>query len=347
MLRKEWNVPQSRLAAAIRGSIRIKNQRRVTYSRFGPAERVEEVLESTKRKLKKMFLGQSVSYKVAELERQYDEIQRIRLQIYDEERSLASGWDSRASNNILDSRHSAVSKEVIDKLQLKPDEMKQTNDGEVEEAPKEQRKFATNDDKKLRDSQRRDEESMTNDKASEVSSMMKNEKFSTMPIGTDKEKQITKERRLAEHVYNPHNDKQAEDSNCFDDNFENIKRNDFKNQQRWEDKKEEFDSRNKVRKSDIAPVRSYDSSGRNNIEMKASFNGESVLRKTHSLEMNEADVKKHDKRRNSTEAIFVQAKAEFGKKKTNRDIEEEKVEIGWGKNEKEALGTSSDDRLEL
>lgn len=93
MLRQEWDVPQSQIAAAIRNTVRIKNQRRITCTRTRTAARMDEVVELTKRKFKKVFLGQSVSQQVAELEQEFDKVMRLRFQMWEGDQSRKGGID--------------------------------------------------------------------------------------------------------------------------------------------------------------------------------------------------------------------------------------------------------------
>jgi hypothetical protein len=86
LLSKEWDITQNQMAAAIRTVFRIKCQRRVTFNRCcGSAEKFDEFVENASRSLRKIFLGQSTSIQVAELDRQYQKAQRLRLQLWKEE----------------------------------------------------------------------------------------------------------------------------------------------------------------------------------------------------------------------------------------------------------------------
>jgi hypothetical protein len=51
-----WEVPVNAIVDAIRGTIRVKNQRRQTVTNLGKAEKMEEVFENATRKLKKALL---------------------------------------------------------------------------------------------------------------------------------------------------------------------------------------------------------------------------------------------------------------------------------------------------
>jgi phage shock protein A len=52
ILKKEWGIPQTELAAAVRSTIKVKNQRRATVNNLGKADKAEEMMESAGRKMK-------------------------------------------------------------------------------------------------------------------------------------------------------------------------------------------------------------------------------------------------------------------------------------------------------
>jgi hypothetical protein len=80
MLRKEWNVTQAQIAAAIRANVRAKSQRRATISNFGKAERLEEMMESASRKvMRSLFLRKSTSKQVKELDSKFEAAERARV----------------------------------------------------------------------------------------------------------------------------------------------------------------------------------------------------------------------------------------------------------------------------
>lgn len=71
MLRKEWDVTQTQIAAAVRANIKAKNQRRATINNLGKATKMEEMFESAGRKVKRgIFFKKSVSQQVQDLEEQ-------------------------------------------------------------------------------------------------------------------------------------------------------------------------------------------------------------------------------------------------------------------------------------
>lgn len=79
MLRSEWNVSQSQIAAAVRNNIKVKNQRRATVNNLGKATKMEELLENCSKKVKRgLFLQKSVTREVEEMTRKLEEAERLR-----------------------------------------------------------------------------------------------------------------------------------------------------------------------------------------------------------------------------------------------------------------------------
>lgn len=96
MLRKDWDVPQSLIAASIRTNIRVKNQRRASVNRVGSGERFDEILENVSHNVKRaLFLKKSVSRQAAKLEDEYDHVYDLRLQLYEESEAEYSSHHSR------------------------------------------------------------------------------------------------------------------------------------------------------------------------------------------------------------------------------------------------------------
>lgn len=72
MLKKEWEVPQSQIAAAVRNNIKIKNQRRTTVNNLGKATKMEEMMENAGKKVMRgLLFRKSTSKQLAELDEQY------------------------------------------------------------------------------------------------------------------------------------------------------------------------------------------------------------------------------------------------------------------------------------
>lgn len=81
MLRKEWDVTQNQIAAAVRANIKAKNQRRATINNLGKATKMEELLESAQRKVKRgLFFQKPVSQQVEQLQEQMSMIAVARAQ---------------------------------------------------------------------------------------------------------------------------------------------------------------------------------------------------------------------------------------------------------------------------
>jgi hypothetical protein len=82
MLRKEWGVTQSQIAAAVRANIKVKNQRRTTVNNLSKGSKVEEALEKASRKVMKGFLMRNSTREFEKLEkqRQLAENQRKKLE---------------------------------------------------------------------------------------------------------------------------------------------------------------------------------------------------------------------------------------------------------------------------
>lgn len=77
MLRREWDVSQAQIASAVRNNIKVKNQRRATVNNLGKATRIEELMESASRKVKRGLLLQRSPSKMASiLEEQHQKAQR-------------------------------------------------------------------------------------------------------------------------------------------------------------------------------------------------------------------------------------------------------------------------------
>ena len=81
MLRKEWDIPQRMIAEAVRQNIKVKNQRRATVNNLDKADKVEEIMEVAGKKLMRgLLLKKSTAQQVAELERQWEQAEKLRKQ---------------------------------------------------------------------------------------------------------------------------------------------------------------------------------------------------------------------------------------------------------------------------
>jgi hypothetical protein len=81
MLKKEWEVSQGQIAAAVRNNIRIKTQRRSTVSNLDKATRMEEMMESAgKNVFRGIMFRKSTSKQLEDLEKQHEEAEKRRSQ---------------------------------------------------------------------------------------------------------------------------------------------------------------------------------------------------------------------------------------------------------------------------
>ena len=79
MLRQEWGISQSQIAAAVRANVKIKNQRRATFNNLDKATKMEEMMENAGKKvLRGLGLKKSTSQQVQELQEQMEAVQRAR-----------------------------------------------------------------------------------------------------------------------------------------------------------------------------------------------------------------------------------------------------------------------------
>jgi predicted ribosome quality control (RQC) complex YloA/Tae2 family protein len=81
MLKKEWDVSQGQIAAAVRSNIKIKNQRRSTVNNLGKASKMEEMMENAGKKvLRGLMFKKGTSKELEDLEKQYEEAEKRRSQ---------------------------------------------------------------------------------------------------------------------------------------------------------------------------------------------------------------------------------------------------------------------------
>jgi hypothetical protein len=99
MLRNEWEVSRSHIADAVRKCVKTKNQRRTTVNNLGKAPKMEQVMESLGRKVKRTLLGQKpVSLQVKVLEAKHNEAVRLRKQCA-MELEMADEYDSNTAHD--------------------------------------------------------------------------------------------------------------------------------------------------------------------------------------------------------------------------------------------------------
>lgn len=97
MLKKEWDVSQGQIAAAVRQNIKIKNQRRSTVNNIGKTGKMEEMMESASRKVfRGLLLKKSTGKQVQDLEKQISKAEKARAkQQLDEQ--MADEYDINSS----------------------------------------------------------------------------------------------------------------------------------------------------------------------------------------------------------------------------------------------------------
>lgn len=104
MLRREWDVPQNRIAEAVRRNVKVKNQRKATVNNLNKATKAEELMESAGRKFKRMLMFKPpVSQQVKELETKANEAQRRRSQL-----ALEKFMSSEYAEMPLDASHNSA-----------------------------------------------------------------------------------------------------------------------------------------------------------------------------------------------------------------------------------------------
>ena len=82
MLRREWDVTQRQIADAVRRNIKTKNLRKATVNNLGKATRMEEIMESAQRKIKRAVLFRKpTSAQVRDMEAKLNEVARRRAQM--------------------------------------------------------------------------------------------------------------------------------------------------------------------------------------------------------------------------------------------------------------------------
>ena len=82
MLRREWDVTQRQIADAVRRNIKTKNLRKATVNNLGKATRMEEIMESAQRKIKRAILFRKpTSAQVRDMEAKLNEVARRRAQM--------------------------------------------------------------------------------------------------------------------------------------------------------------------------------------------------------------------------------------------------------------------------
>lgn len=83
MLRKEWGITQSQIAAAVRTNIKVKNQRRTTVNNLSKSSKLEEAFENATRKVMKSLLLKNTNKELDKLEKQAQMAQQQRKMLED------------------------------------------------------------------------------------------------------------------------------------------------------------------------------------------------------------------------------------------------------------------------
>jgi len=81
ILRKEWDVTQTQIAAAVRNNIKVKNQRRTTVQNLGKSTKMEEAMENASKGLMAGLMGRSTDRKVKKLEAKMKSVELARKQV--------------------------------------------------------------------------------------------------------------------------------------------------------------------------------------------------------------------------------------------------------------------------
>jgi hypothetical protein len=92
MLVKEWNVPQLQVAAAVRRNIKVKSNRRQTVNNLGKVTKMEEAMESARRKITRTLTFQkSTSAQVETMTRKHLEAEAMRAKLSGDSEPLKNG----------------------------------------------------------------------------------------------------------------------------------------------------------------------------------------------------------------------------------------------------------------
>jgi hypothetical protein len=99
MLRKEWDISRAEIAAAIRDTIRIKNQRRQTVQNLNK-DKVEEMMENASKKIfRSLLFKSSTSQELQLLQKQYMAVEEEQRLLRQQELQEMQSAELEASNN--------------------------------------------------------------------------------------------------------------------------------------------------------------------------------------------------------------------------------------------------------
>lgn len=95
ILKEEWHITQSQIAASVRANVKIKMQRRATVNNLHKLGRMEELLESAQRKIKRgLLFRKSTGTLVAEMDKQREKALKYQ--------AARSAYSASYSGSILD-----------------------------------------------------------------------------------------------------------------------------------------------------------------------------------------------------------------------------------------------------
>jgi len=97
ILRFEWNASRKDITESVRQNVKIKHQRRTTINNLGKAEKLEELIESVLRKLRRLMTRQKPVHKqVRDLEEQIESTNRTRIRLLYLEQDISQGGEESA-----------------------------------------------------------------------------------------------------------------------------------------------------------------------------------------------------------------------------------------------------------
>jgi septal ring factor EnvC (AmiA/AmiB activator) len=100
MLRREWDASNQEIAESVRRNVKIKNQRKTTINNLDKATKLEEALESARRKLRRFVTGEkSIKKQVKDLEKQIDLTNRRRSKLIYLEQLMSQNTNRESSAN--------------------------------------------------------------------------------------------------------------------------------------------------------------------------------------------------------------------------------------------------------
>ncbi|MGK3737997.1 MAG: hypothetical protein ACI90V_004844 [Bacillariaceae sp.] len=99
ILRREWDASNKEIADSVRRNVKIKNQRKTTINNLDKATKLEEVIESASRKIRRFVTGKkSINKQVKDLEEQIDLTNHRRSKLLYLEQHVSQHNNNRESN---------------------------------------------------------------------------------------------------------------------------------------------------------------------------------------------------------------------------------------------------------